>query len=83
MGDNNTVLTKTGNIILITQQVTAEAQTTMQAANVANQNRFLFNIIYPLIGSVVFLVALFLVWRILKVRYIKILSKAKPEVSNS
>ena len=72
--------TQADNVVPIAQQVTSLAQSAEQAALVSGQNAFLTTIGLTVIGSIAFLVVLFIVWRLFKNRYIGSLSDAKPEL---
>lgn len=79
-GDLNTIEAQVDNIISISQRVTVEAQNTKQDAIVSSQNVFRHNITLTVIGISVFILVLFLFWRLFKRNYIKGLSEAKPEL---
>ena len=82
-GDINAAVTQADSVLPIAQQVTALAQTAKQTATVNAQNASNATIALTVIGSVIFVLVLFQVWRLFKRRYIKNLSEAKPElVSN-
>lgn len=79
-GDSATASVQANNALPIAQEVTSEAQTAKQKALVSSQNTFWSTIAFTVIGAFVFVLALFLVWRLLRRRYIKGLSDSKLEV---
>ena len=81
-GDSNTAAVQADSVLPIAQEVTASAQDAKQTALVSGQNAFWFTIAFTVIGSFVFVLVLFLVWRWFKRSYIKGLSEAKPEVNS-
>ena len=82
-GNTNTAANQADSVLPIAQQVTFDAQNAKQTAIVSSQNAFWSTIALTVIGVFVFVLVLFLVWRLFKRRYIKNLSEAKPElVSN-
>ena len=81
-GDSNTAAAQADSVLPIAQQVTASAQDAKRTALVSGQNAFWSTIAFTVIGAFVFVLALFLVWRWFKRRYIKSLSEAKPEVNS-
>jgi hypothetical protein len=82
-GNTNAAATKADSVLPLAQQVTLDAQNAKQTAIVSSQNAFWSTIALTVIGVFVFVLVLFLVWRLFKRRYIKNLSDAKPEfVSN-
>ena len=82
-GDSGTAATKADSVLPIAQQVMTAAQSARQTAATLGQNAFWETIAFTAVGSVVFVYVLFLVWRRVKLRYIKNLCEAKPElVSN-
>jgi CHASE3 domain sensor protein len=80
-GDFSTAAAQADSILPIAQEVTTAAQEAKQTALVSGQNAFWSTIAFTVIGAFVFVLALFLVWRWFKRRYIKSLSEAKPEVN--
>jgi CHASE3 domain sensor protein len=80
-GDSNTAAVQADSVLPIAQEVTTAAQNAKQTALVSGQNAFWSTIAFTVIGAFVFALALFLVWRWFKRRYIKSLSEAKPEVT--
>ncbi len=81
-GDSNTAAAQADSVLPIAQQVTTAAQNAKQTAIVSGQNAFWSTIAFTVIGAFVFVLALFLVWRWFKRRYINNLSQAKPEVNS-
>ena len=81
-GDSNTAAAQADNVLPIAQEVTTAAQNAKQTAIVNGQNTFWYTIAFTVIGAFVFVLALFLVWRRFKRRYINNLSQAKPEVNS-
>jgi len=81
-GDSNTAAAQADRVLPITQQVTTAAQDAKQAATVFGQNTFWSTIAFTVIGSFVFVLVLFLIWRWFKRRYINNLSQSKPEVNS-
>jgi CHASE3 domain sensor protein len=76
----NRAATQADSILPLAQQITTTAQNAKQTAIVSNQNTFWSTITLTAIGVFVFFLVLFLIWRLLKRKYIKGLSEAKPEV---
>jgi CHASE3 domain sensor protein len=81
-GDDNTAVNDANAALPIAQQVTRSAQTAKENALASSQNAFWSTIAITIVTAVVFVLALFLVWRWFKRRYIEGLSKAKPEVTD-
>jgi CHASE3 domain sensor protein len=81
-GDSNTAAAQADSVLPIAQEVTTAAQSAKQTALVSGQNAFWSTIAFAVIGAFVFVLALFLVWRWFKRRYINNLSQAKPEVNS-
>ena len=79
-GDYNAAAAQAGNVLTITQEVTTAAQEAKQTALVSGQNTIWSTIALTVICAIVFVLALFLVSRRFKRRYIKNLSDAKPKV---
>ena len=80
-GDLSTAAAQADNILPIAQEVTTLAQDAKQTAIVSSQNAFWSTIALTVIGAFMFVLALFLVWRWFKQRYINSLYEAKPEVN--
>jgi hypothetical protein len=68
-GNPSTAASQADSVIPIAQQVTTQAQTAQQTATVNSKNAFWFTIAFTVIGAFVFVLALFLVWRLVKRRY--------------
>ena len=81
-GDSNTAAVQADSVLPIAQEVTIAAQDAKQTALVSGQNAFWSLIAFTVIGSFVFVLVLFLVWRWFKRSYIKSLSEVKPEVNS-
>jgi hypothetical protein len=81
-GDTNTATTDAVAVFPIVQQVNADAQTAKEATLTVAQTTFWMTIVYVTISAVVFVVAVFAVWRWFKERYINGLSERKPEANN-
>jgi hypothetical protein len=81
-GVNGTATNDASSVFPITQQIITQAQDAKEAALASEKNAFWSMITTTIIAAAVFVVALFLVWRLLKRNYIKGLSEAKPEVAN-
>ena len=81
-GDSNTAVVQADSVLPIAQEVTTVAQDAKQTALVSGQNAFWSIIAFTVIGAFVFVLALFLVWRWFKRRYINNLSQSTPEVSS-
>jgi CHASE3 domain sensor protein len=82
-GNTNTAATQADSVLPIAQQVTAAAQDAKQSAIVSERNGFWSTIALTVVGVFVFVLVLFLVWRRFKLRYLKNLSEAKPELVSS
>jgi CHASE3 domain sensor protein len=74
------VAAQADSILSISQDVKTAALEAKQTAIVSNQNAFLSNILLSIISALVFILALFLIWRRLKKRYTQNLLNAKPQV---
>jgi hypothetical protein len=81
-GDNNTAAAQADSVLPIAQEVTIAAQDAKQTAVVSRPNTFWLPIAFTEIGAIVFVLALFLVWRRFKRSYISKLHEAKPEVNS-
>jgi hypothetical protein len=68
------------SIVPIARKVTSDAQSDKLTATVNQQNGFYFSIAFTVLGSVIFVLVLFMVWLFFKRRYIKSLTEAKPEL---
>ena len=80
-GGDNTAVNDASAVLSIAQQVTAQAETTKEAALASGKNAFWPMITITVVADAVFVAALFLVWRLLKRTYVKGLMEAKPEVT--
>jgi hypothetical protein len=81
-GDSNTAAVQADSVLPIAQEATTSAQEAKQTALVSGPNAFWYTIAFSEIGAIVFVLALFLVWRWFKRSHIKSLSEAKPEVNS-
>jgi hypothetical protein len=70
------------NAASIAHQINEQAKTTNPTDNVSSQSTFWSTTTFAIIGMVVFVLALFLIWRVFKKWYIQNLSQAKPEVAS-
>lgn len=77
IGDNKTASADAGNVVLIAQHVSTEAQSLKQEVAVSSQNAFWFPIVFSVGSSVVFVLVLFFGWRRFQRNYVKKLSDAK------
>ena len=82
VGDNNTATTDASAVLPIARQVTTEAQAEKETALTSGQNSFQSLIIVTIVTLVLFILSLFLVWRLIKRSYFKSLSEAKPELNS-
>ena len=80
-GDPTTATAKADSVLSTAQEITTAAQDAKQNALVSGQNLFWSTVVFTIIGILVFVLALFLVWRWFKLNYVKRLSEAKPEVN--
>jgi hypothetical protein len=80
VGDKNIAEDNLDTLFSIVEQVTADAQTKREVASTSAQAKLWSTTIYTVIAVTVFVLALFLVWRVLKRSYVKNLSNTKPEV---
>jgi hypothetical protein len=81
-GDNNTATAKADSVLPIAQEVTIAAQNAKQTATASAPNRYWFPIALTEIATIIFIIALFLIWRQFKQHYISKLREAKPEATN-
>ncbi len=79
-GDTSTIESNTDQAVAIARQVTAQATTLGKSATEAQQTAILTSILIAVLGSVIFVLALILVWQVFKKRYIKKVLESKPEV---
>jgi len=82
-GESNTAGAQADSVLPIAQQVTVSAQHAEQTALVSGQNAFWSTIAFTVIGSFVFVLVLFLVWRWFKGGYMEKLLGSKPEVAEN
>ena len=80
-GDSATAIAKAESTIPIAQQVSSLAANEESNTGVAHGISSWFLIEFSVIGSVVFVLVLFLAWGRLKNNYVKKLSDAKPELT--
>jgi hypothetical protein len=80
--NNDLAISDSDAVFPIAQQVTVDAQTAQETALASAQTSFQYTIITSIVAAIVFVAALFLVWRIFKQSYIKGLYKKNPEVTN-
>jgi len=78
-GDTSAAANYAVQVIPIAQQVAGQATTAEKSATVANQHAFEFTIAFVAIGSILFILGLFLVWRLFKRRYVNKMLESKPE----
>ena len=79
-GDTSMAANDANAVLSITRQVTTSAQNAKENALTSAQNAFWSTVTITIMVAVVFVLALFFVWRLVKRNYIQNLSKAKPEV---
>lgn len=79
-GDFATADSYADTALPVAQQVTTQAVTLQENAEASAQTSFWYTIAVTIAAAAVFIVALFLGWRLLKRRYIKNMLEAKPEV---
>jgi hypothetical protein len=80
VGNLNQAAVQSDSVLPIAQLVTVSAQNAKQTALAFVKNDFWSTIVLTVIGTILFIVALFLVWRWFKRRYIIDFSQLKPEV---
>jgi len=61
------------------KQVTAQSMDVQQSAFDSTKGSYLFSVVVVTVGSLVFVLALFLVWRHFKTHYVTGILKSKPE----
>jgi CHASE3 domain sensor protein len=81
VGDSANASVQAESVLPIAQQVNASAHEAKQNAIVSGQNAYWSAIAFAIIGSLVFVLVLFVFWRWFKRRYINNLSQLKPEVN--
>jgi len=79
-GDTSSIESNTDQAVAIARQVTAQAATLEQKASAAHQNTLLISVVFTLLGSIMLILALYLVWGIFKSHYFKRVLESKPEV---
>ncbi len=82
-GESTAAGAQADSVLPITQQVTVSAQHAEQTALVSGQNAFWSTISFTVIGSFVFVLILFLIWRRFKGGYMEKLLGSKPEVAEN
>jgi hypothetical protein len=82
-GDLSLATSKADSAVALAFQVNSAAAAAEKDAAVATQDNLLTTVIFSVVGSAIFVVALFIVWRWFKGNYIKRLSGSKPEVVQS
>jgi hypothetical protein len=80
-GDSNTAVSKANDAISVAGEVKSSAQSAQTAANSSKQNAFLITIGGSVAGCVVLVLALFIVWRRIKKKYVRDFGAARPEVT--
>jgi hypothetical protein len=81
-GDINATAARADSVLPIAQQVTTEALNAKQTSTVSERNAFMFTIAFNVFGSIIFVLALFLVWTLIKRHYIDNESLAKIEANS-
>ena len=81
-GDSTKAGIQADSVLPLAQQITVSAESAKQSATVKAQNAWYVTLASTVIGSIVFLLVLFMVWRFVKRRYVDNLSDAKPELVN-
>jgi len=79
-GNTSSIDNNIDQAVAIARQVTAQATTLEQEASTANQNNQLISIALAVLGSVILVLALYLVWGVFKSQYTKRILESKPEV---
>lgn len=79
-GDTSSLDINIDQAVAIARQVTAKATTLEQEASTANQNERLISIVLAILGSVILVLALYLLWGVFKSQYTKRILESKPEV---
>ncbi len=67
-------------VLPITQQVAVQTATAESNAKTASQNALVLTVVFSVVGSILFVLVLFWVWRAFKKRYISRMLASKPEV---
>lgn len=78
--DSNTAVIDANAVLPIAQQAIEDAQTTRETASVHAQTAFWSTVATTIIAAVVFVLALFLVWRWFKRNYVNRLLEARPQI---
>ncbi len=81
-GDVNTAVEMANSAVPIASEVLDAAVTAKNEALVADQTALLSAIAFSVVGSVVFVLVLFAVWRFFKRSYVRNLLDKRPEVSS-
>ena len=79
-GDTSSLDINIDQAVAIARQITAKATTLEQEASTANQNERLISIVLAILGSVILVLALYLLWGVFKSQYTKRILESKPEV---
>jgi hypothetical protein len=82
VGDNALATANADSVMGIAQQVRVAAQTAKESALLKGQNASLTQSVLAIAGSIVFVLVMFMGWRLFKRRYIRRMLEAKPEVIN-
>ena len=82
-GDTNAAANYADQAVPIAQQVKAQATAVKNSALSSKQNAFVFTVVFVVIGSEVFILALLFVWRLVKKRHINEMLESKPEVADN
>ena len=82
-GDSRAAANYVDQAVPIAQQVKAQATAVKTSAISSKQNTFVFTIVFVVIGSEIFILSLFFVWRLIKKRYINEILESKPEVADN
>ncbi|MCW4024994.1 MAG: hypothetical protein NWF01_08170 [Candidatus Bathyarchaeota archaeon] len=82
-GDVNSVISNADSAISISQQVTAQAKTAEESVTSQSMNAFWLSVGSVMGGSVLFILGLFLVWRLFERRYLRSLLDTQPEVTGN
>jgi hypothetical protein len=81
-GDFNATAARADSVLPIAQQVTTQALNAKQTSTISGRNAFMFTIAFNVLGPIIFVLALFLVWSLIKRHHIKNLSCSKPEMNS-
>lgn len=80
-GDSVSAESNADSVVPIAQQVSSAAHASESTALTDGRNAFWLTIVFSSVGCVVFVLALFLVWRKAKKNYVRTISDAEPEVT--